>query len=114
MRSSVLTSALLAVLFTVSSDAQRRPATNRGDWPMYRHDLAGSGYSPLTQITPANVAGVTLAWTYRLQSAATAPAPTGRGATGTVVNSQATPIVIGGVMYLPAADRVVALEAETG
>jgi quinoprotein glucose dehydrogenase len=30
------------------------------------------------------------------------------------VNSQATPIVIDGVMYLPAANRVVALEAETG
>ena len=40
---------------------------------MYRHDLAGTGYSPLTQITPANVARLTQAWTYRLQSNA-APA----------------------------------------
>jgi quinoprotein glucose dehydrogenase len=83
---------------------------------MYRHDLAGTGYSPLTQITLANVSTLTQAWTYRLQSNAPAPAaPAGRGgAGGGAVNSQATPIVIGGVMYLPAANRVVAVEADTG
>jgi glucose dehydrogenase len=82
------------------------------DWPMYRHDQAGTGYSPLTQIDARNVATLTQAWTYGLQSAAPAPA-TGRGGAG-AVNSQATPIVVNGVMYLPAADRVVALDAETG
>jgi quinoprotein glucose dehydrogenase len=43
---------------------------------------------------------------------ADAPAPTGRGTAGP--NSQATPIVVNGVMYLPAADRVVALEPDSG
>jgi quinoprotein glucose dehydrogenase len=116
MRSRVLTGALLTIFLGVSGDAQRPAAvTNRGDWPMYRHDLAGTGYSPLTQITLANVATLTQAWTYRLQRDTPAPAaPAGRGGTGAVVNSQATPIVIDGLMYLPAADRVVALEAETG
>jgi quinoprotein glucose dehydrogenase len=116
MRSRVLTGALLTIFLSVSGDAQRPAAvTNRGDWPMYRHDLAGTGYSPLTQVTLANVARLTQAWTYRLQRDTPAPpAPAGRGGTGAVVNSQATPIVIDGVMYLPAADRVVALEADTG
>jgi quinoprotein glucose dehydrogenase len=82
------------------------------DWPMYRHDQAGTGYSPLTQIDARNVATLTQAWSYGLQPAAPAPA-TGRGGAG-AVNSQATPIVVNGVMYLPAADRVVALDAETG
>jgi quinoprotein glucose dehydrogenase len=82
---------------------------------MYRHDLAGTGYSPLTQITPLNVATLTQAWTYRLQSEAGAPTGAGRGGPGAgAVNSQATPIVIDGVMYVPAANRVVALNAETG
>jgi glucose dehydrogenase len=114
MRSSVLFGALLAAFFTASSHAQQRPAArNDADWPMYRHDLAGTGYSRLTQITSANVARLTRAWTYQLQSNA-APAAAGRGGAGAGVNSQATPIVIDGVMYLPAANRVVALEAETG
>ena len=114
MRSSVLIGALLAAFFTASSNAQQRPARNDADWPMYRHDLAGTGYSRLTQITSANVARLTQAWTYRLQSNAAPAAPAGRGGAGAGVNSQATPIVIDGVMYLPAANRVVALEAETG
>ena len=115
MRSSVLIGALLAAFFTASSHAQQRTAARTdADWPMYRHDLAGTGYSRLTQITPANVARLTQAWTYRLQSNAAPAAPAGRGGAGAGVNSQATPIVIDGVMYLPAANRVVALEAETG
>ncbi|HEU4616404.1 MAG TPA: hypothetical protein VFV10_00090, partial [Gammaproteobacteria bacterium] len=40
------------------------PADVPGDWPMYNRDLAGTRYSPLTQITPANVATLRLAWTY--------------------------------------------------
>jgi quinoprotein glucose dehydrogenase len=108
---------LLAIVFAPSSGARQfSPTGSRADWPMYRHDLAGTGYSPLTQITLANVSTLTQAWTYRLQSNAPAPAvPAGRGgAGGGAVNSQATPIVVSGVMYVPAANRVVALEAETG
>ena len=116
MRWTVLSCALLAVLSTASSGAQpRATAINGADWPMYRHDLAGTGYSPLTQVTPANVAKLTQAWTYRLQSDTSAAAvPAGRGGANAAVNSQATPIVISGVMYLPAANRIVALDAETG
>ena len=77
-----------------------------GDWPMYRHDLAATGFSPLAQITPDNAASLTEAWTYSL---AAAGAESGRGP-----GSQVTPIVVDGVMYLPAADRVVALDPDTG
>ena len=97
--------ALLAVGLPVGAAAQ--PADADGDWPMYRGNLAGTGYSPLTAIAPDNVAGLVRAWTYDLNRAA--PDPSGRGP-----NSQATPIVVDGVMYLPAADRVVALRPETG
>jgi quinoprotein glucose dehydrogenase len=95
---------LLALLQTVG--AQNAPATKPlppGDWPMYRRDAAGTGHSPLSQIAAANVSTLARSWTYRLQT---------EGAAN--VNSQATPIVIGGVMYVPAGDRVVALDAATG
>src|SRR6185437_9400716 len=69
-----------------------------GDWPMYSHDLAGTRYSPLIQINTNNVARLKQAWTFRLNAVA----------------SEATPIVVNGVMYLPAGKRIVALEPETG
>ena len=89
------------------------PNAQRTDWPMYRGDLAGTGYSPLADITPANASTLTRQWTYSLRpDPAAAEAADGAAARGP--NSQATPIVAGGVMYLPAADRVVALEPESG
>jgi quinoprotein glucose dehydrogenase len=96
--------------------AQPRPTLDGGDWPMYRHDSRGSGYSPLTQIDTTNVGTLTPAWTYRLQPDAPAPpAPPGSGrGSSAALSSEATPIVVGGMMYLPAAGRVVALEPETG
>ena len=78
-------------------------------WPMYRGDLAGTGYSPLDEITPENVGAMTRHWRYGLQRDSETAEETTRGP-----NSQATPIVVDDLMYLPAADRVVALEPETG
>ena len=50
---------------------------------MYRHDYAGTGYSPLAQINTKNVASLREVWSYRLAE--------------TTPNSQATPIVVNGV-----------------
>jgi quinoprotein glucose dehydrogenase len=100
----------LSVVIAQSGGAQR--ATAAGDWPMYRHDLAGTGYSPLARINTTNVATLTRLWTYSLQSDATPPPVPGSGRGGP--NSEATPIVVGGVMYFPAANRIVALQSDTG
>ncbi len=112
--------------------AQRpRAQAAQGDWPLYRHDLAGTGYSPLADVTVANVATLTRAWTYRLAGsgaseagpsggaggaagAVTSPAASGVNSSTPAVNSQATPIVVNGIMYLPSAGRVVALDPERG
>src|SRR5438093_150474 len=96
---SVAAGAVLTVLLGQSGATQQRSAdkigtASKGDWPMYRHDLAGTGYSPLTQIDARNVAKLAQVWTYRLQSdAPPAAAPAGRGGAGGV-NSEATPIVV--------------------
>lgn len=99
---------------TGSTGQQPSTADAGADWPMYRRDRAGTGYSPLTEINTGNVATLTAAWTYRLESTTPPPvAAAGRGGAGGP-NSQATPIVVNGVMYLPTANRVVALEPQTG
>jgi glucose dehydrogenase len=36
-----------------------------GDWPMYSRDLTSSRYSPLKQITTANVSKMAKVWSYR-------------------------------------------------
>jgi glucose dehydrogenase len=101
---------LLALFAEPHAAWQPRPAAPvESDWPMYRHDYAGTGWSPLAQINADNVVRLKSVWTYGLQSDAPS---TGRGAGGP--NSQATPIVVNGTMYVPAANRVVALDPQTG
>ncbi len=78
-----------------------------GDWPMFNRDLAGTRFSPLTQIDTNNVKKLQQAWAYRLQPS------TFRFSTASGT-SELTPIVVNGVMYLSAQTRVVALNAETG
>src|SRR5438045_6101650 len=104
--------AIAALLVQASGTRGQTPDRSRGDWPMYRHDLAGTGFSPLSQITVKNVSKLTRTWTYQLQMAGSAPTA-GRGG-APPAGSQATPIVVNGVMYLPAMNRVVALAPDTG
>jgi len=99
-----LSCALAILLVSMTSFTQ---AADDADWPQYRGDFSGTGYSALGQITAANVSSLTEGWRYSLRS--DTAAANSRGP-----SSQATPIVVDGVMYLPAADRVVALNPVTG
>ena len=74
-----------------------RASVAPGDWPLINRDLNANRYSPLTEITTANVATLAPSWTYKLGGP-----------------SSAVPIVVGGVMYLPSRDRVVALDGDSG
>ncbi|HEX5000380.1 MAG TPA: pyrroloquinoline quinone-dependent dehydrogenase [Terriglobia bacterium] len=85
------------------------------DWPTYNRDLAGTRYSPLTQINTTNVANLTQAWSYRLRPEAGVAVPAvDRPASSSEVFQEVTPIVVNGVMYMPSGNRVVALEPENG
>src|SRR5947207_4590100 len=64
-----------------------------GDWPAYGHDVFGSRYSPLTQISRDNVPRLTVAWTYRTGEIA-------EGKTNAPPKFEATPLVVDGVMYI--------------
>lgn len=90
-------------LFLALAQQPRRAGT---EWPTYNHDLAGSRYSPLKQINTANVAKLKPAWEYKL-----GPNQPNGGITG---GSEFTPLVVNGVMYVPLAKSVVALQPETG
>ena len=36
------------------------------EWPTYGHDSGGMRFSPLTEITPENVARLKVAWVYHM------------------------------------------------
>jgi quinoprotein glucose dehydrogenase len=79
-----------------------------GDWGAYGASLYGNKWSPLTQITPANVSRLKVAWTYRTGDSKGPGDPN-------ETTQEVTPIKIGDTVYIctPHA-RVVALDAETG
>src|SRR5688572_3901276 len=54
--------ALLAISTVGTQGTVRTPGTSIGEWPTYGGDLANSKYSPLDQITTANFASLTIAW----------------------------------------------------
>jgi glucose dehydrogenase len=103
-----LLSTICALHAAHAQTGARRPDA---DWPMYQRDLNGTRYSPLTEITAANVSKLTLAWSYRFNREGrpriTAPSTF-------EMFQQITPIVVNGVLYMPSGDRVVALRPETG
>lgn len=70
-----------------------------GDWLSWRRTLDGQGFSPLDQVTKANVAGLRLAWSFNLAAGPNA----------------ATPLVHDGVIFVYSnRDQVDALNAATG
>jgi quinoprotein glucose dehydrogenase len=100
---------LLILALAVAGSAQRSAATAAQEWRTYDHDLAGTRFSPLTHINAGNVSKLEQAWTFNVP-----PPPGGRGGGGLLSGSEAVPLVLAGVMYLPAGNTVVALEADTG
>ena len=82
----------------VTESGLRSP--NDGDWMMNRRTSDGWGHSPLTQITPANVARLKPVWSF---------------STGAINGHEAAPIVHDGVMFVATpGSQVIAIEAATG
>jgi alcohol dehydrogenase (cytochrome c) len=82
----------------VTPERLRHPAD--GDWLMIRRTYDGWGYSPLDQVTPANVTRLQPAWVF---------------ATGVTNGHEAPPIVNNGVMFVVTpGNQIIAIDAKTG
>jgi alcohol dehydrogenase (cytochrome c) len=82
----------------VTDQVLRNPAP--GDWPVIRRDYNASSFSPLNEITAANVAQLQLAWIWPMRDGGT---------------NQPAPLVYRGTIYLNNTDGVVqALRARDG
>ena len=79
------------------------------DWPAYGGDPGGRRWSPLTQITPANVRALELAWIHRSGDVLDGTRSLGRS------SLQVTPILVDGTLYAcTPRSQVFALDPETG
>jgi alcohol dehydrogenase (cytochrome c) len=76
-----------------------REVTSGADWPGYNGDPGGNRYTTLSQITKANVAQLAPKWIFTLPNAS---------------RLQVTPVVAGGIMYVPVANECYALDAGSG
>jgi alcohol dehydrogenase (cytochrome c) len=82
----------------VTDDMLKSPAP--GDWPMIRRDYRASNFSPLNQVTTANVKNLKLVWSWAMTEGGT---------------NQPSPIAHNGVIYLNNIGNVLqALDAQTG
>jgi quinoprotein glucose dehydrogenase len=95
---------LATLLIATAVLASHAPAQT--DWPSYGRDPGAQRYSPLTQITPANVAQLTQAWKFETRPAPSDARPRASGN---------TPLMVNGVLYVATPyQSLVAVEPETG
>jgi alcohol dehydrogenase (cytochrome c) len=95
---AVATSSVLQNYKPVTAERLKKPED--GDWLMVRRTYDGWGYSPLDQITPANVKRLQPVWLL---------------STGVNNGHQAPPFVNNGVMFVSTSfNQLIALDAKTG
>ena len=86
--------------------AAQSGAPPNGEWRTYGADLGNSRYSPLDQINTSNFNALEIAWRFKTDPLGPRPE----------YQFEATPLMIGGMLYTTAGTRraVVALDAATG
>jgi len=137
-----LARAVVAIVVLAGSVGAQQPpvaSTATGEWPTYGGDLANSKYSPLDQITAANFGSLKTAWRVKSPDAflsMTMPDGTEWSADSKLIfeelaradpkrwrdnqppfvqNFKATPLMVGGTLYLNTAASVgAAFDARTG
>ena len=102
--------ALIAVSVVLVSAANLGAQdANHAEWPYYGRDRGGTRYSPLTQITPENVARLEVAWTFHTGEGGVQPSR------GTTPALESTPLVVDGALFFDTPQgRVIALDPASG
>ena len=81
----------VAVAAVLSVNGAAQSPLNQNDWSASNYNESANRYSPLEQITAANVAALQPAWRFHLKPA---------GYTGPLKLDEAIPVVIGNTLYI--------------
>jgi quinoprotein glucose dehydrogenase len=136
---AVCAAALALASLAGHAQSDGRPSTARGEWPTYGGDLASTKYSPLDQITAANFSRLRVAWRAKSPDAMLSLSVPGGGewtadfasifgelnrldptrwrdgAPPFVGNFKATPLMVGGLLFVNSPSSVgAAYDARTG
>jgi quinoprotein glucose dehydrogenase len=97
---------LTAIVIAASVLVSGQSGAASGEWPHWGKDLANNKYSPLDQINGDNVKNLRVAWRWKTENFGPRPQN----------NMEATPLMVGGVLYTTAGIRpnVVAIDGATG
>ncbi len=97
---------IVAILLATGISAPGQQGAQDGEWRSYGGDVASTKYSPLDQIDRDNVGDLEIAWRWRTDNLGPR----------TDFNYQATPLMVGGVLYTTAGWRrnAVAIDGATG
>ena len=95
----------VALVWAIAPLAGQSGATN-GEWQYYGGDAGSTKYSPLDEINKANVKDLRIVWRWKTENFGPRPE----------FNYEATPLMVGGVLYTTAGSRrdVVAIDGATG
>jgi quinoprotein glucose dehydrogenase len=97
---------IMAVAFCATMIVSGQTGAKNGEWPHWGGDSGGTKYSPLDQINRDNVKNLRIAWRWKADNY-------GPRADA---NMEATPLMVGGVLYTTAGTRraVVAIDGTSG
>lgn len=85
------------------------------EWPAYGNDAGSSRYSPLKEITKANVGRLKVAWTYRTGDVSYGNGTWNGKKVWAKSTFEATPLMVDGTLYIATPfNRIIALDPETG
>lgn len=93
----LLAGASLAGAQNLTSEQILHPSPD--SWPLYHGDYTGKRHSALTQITPQNVDGLSLAWVFQTNQNA---------------SIKSSPLLVDGILYFTVPDNVWAVDARSG
>src|ERR1700675_2224500 len=101
-----LIAGVLIVFLCLPSTIRAQYGAKNGEWTAFGGDGGSTRYSPLDQITRDNVKNLQPAWTFKTDNFTAIPVP----------QSEVTPLMVKGVLYLTVGPRrnVVAVDAGTG
>ena len=102
---------VLLALCAISPFASAQQGAKSGEWTSYGADLGGTKYSPLDQITPANVSDLEVAWRWRsVDREIQEQDPRYRE-----IAFEPTPLMVDGVLYTSTSlSQVAAIDPGTG
>jgi quinoprotein glucose dehydrogenase len=94
---------------------QRDSSAPVEEWPTYGNDPGSSRYSPLTEVTKANVRYLKVAWIYHTGDVSHATETWNGQKVWAKSSFEATPLLVDGTLYLVTPfNRIIALDPESG